>query len=98
IDFSRDVLVTINPPNNGTVNTTGPLGVTTQAVRGFDIDPVTNTIGYAILDVGGMNQLYTIKLGNPGAGAATLVGTMGAAINTLAISPPPFVAALNDTT
>lgn len=37
IESNRDVLVTQNPPNNGTLNTVGSLGVNTSDVVGFDI-------------------------------------------------------------
>ncbi len=73
IDSNRDILATQNPPNNGTLNTIGPLGVDTSDVVGFDI---TNPGGAAIavLTVGGVSQLYTINLTT---GAATLVGNIG---------------------
>ncbi len=73
IDSNRDILATQNPPNNGTLNTIGPLGVDTSDVVGFDI---TNPGGAAIavLTVGGASQLYTINLTT---GAATLVGNVG---------------------
>jgi Tol biopolymer transport system component len=73
IDSARDVLATQNPPNAGTLNTVGPLGVDTSNVVGFDI---TNPggVGLAVLTVGGASQLYTINLTT---GAATLVGNVG---------------------
>ncbi|MCA1628151.1 MAG: DUF4394 domain-containing protein, partial [Acidobacteria bacterium] len=73
IDSNRDILATQNPPNNGTLNTVGPLGVDTSDVVGFDI---TNPGGAAIavLTVGGVSQLYTINLTS---GAATPVGNVG---------------------
>ena len=37
IDSKRDTLVTQNPPNNGTLNTVGALGVNVTEVVGFDI-------------------------------------------------------------
>jgi hypothetical protein len=37
IDAARDILVTQSPPNNGTLNTVGALGVDTSALVGFDI-------------------------------------------------------------
>ena len=73
IDSNRDVLATQNPPNAGTLNTVGSLGVDTTDVVGFDI---TNPGGaaLAVLTVGGVSQLYTINLTT---GAATLVGNVG---------------------
>src|SRR6185503_3228958 len=52
IDSGRDVLVTQNPPNNGTLNTVGALGVDTSDVVGFDITNPGGT-AYAALRVGG---------------------------------------------
>ena len=88
IDSGRDVLVTQNPPNNGTLNTVGALGVDTSDVVGFDITNPGGT-AYAALRVGGTSQLYTINLTT---GAATLVGNLGgtSAITGLtAVNPAP---------
>ena len=74
IDSNLDILVTPNPPNNGTLNTVGPLGVDTSAVVGFDISGVTG-IAYASFVVGNVARFYTINLAT---GAATQVGTIGA--------------------
>lgn len=73
IDSNLDILVTQNPPNNGTLNTVGALGVNTSSVIGFDFTSATNT-AYAALTVGSVAQLYTINLTT---GAATLVGNIG---------------------
>jgi len=80
--------VTQNPPNNGTLNTVGALGVDTSDVVGFDITNPGGT-AYAALRVGGNSQLYTINLTT---GAATLVGNVGgtSAITGLtAVNPAP---------
>ncbi|MBI1918453.1 MAG: DUF4394 domain-containing protein, partial [Planctomycetes bacterium] len=74
IDSNLDILAIQNPPNNGTLNTVGPLGVDTSDVVGFDIVPGSNT-ALATLTVGGVSSLYTINLTT---GAATLVGNVGA--------------------
>jgi hypothetical protein len=74
IDSSLDILVTQNPPNDGTLNTVGPLGVDAGGFVGFDISGVSGT-AYASLVVGGVAGFYTINLAT---GAATLVGTIGA--------------------
>jgi hypothetical protein len=75
IDSNLNTLVTQNPPNNGTLNTVGGLGVDTSGLVGFDIltDGTVNT-AYASLTVGGSSNLYTIDLTS---GAATEVGTIG---------------------
>ena len=74
IDSNLDTLVIQNPPNDGTLNTVGPLGVDTSAVVGFDISGVTG-IAYASFVVGNVARFYTINLAT---GAATQVGTIGA--------------------
>jgi hypothetical protein len=73
IDSGLDILVTQNPPNNGTLNTLGSLGVNAGGSVGFDISGVTGT-AYASLVVGGVSGFFTINLAT---GAATLVGTIG---------------------
>jgi hypothetical protein len=47
IDAERDTLVTQAPPNNGTLNTVGKLGVKVNELAGFDIG--SNNIAYAAL-------------------------------------------------
>lgn len=91
IDSARDALVIQNPPNNGTLNTVGALGVDTTDAVGFDIAPNGNT-AFAALTVGGVSQLYTVNLTT---GAATLVGGVGggAQLRGLAVfnaSPNPI--------
>lgn len=73
IDSNLDILVTQNPPNSGTLNTVGALGVNTSDVVGFDIANGSGT-AFAVLTVGGTAGLYTINLTT---GAATLVGLVG---------------------
>lgn len=72
IDSSVDKLLIQNPPNLGTLNTVGALGIDTTDNVGFDISPGTG-IAYASLTVGGTTGLYRIELAS---GAATLVGTI----------------------
>ena len=88
IDTVLNILVTINPPNNGTLNTVGALGVAASTLNGFDISGVTGT-AYAGLSVGGVAQLYTIDRAT---GAATLVGNIGpgtATVRGLTVAPAP---------
>src|SRR2546421_3098015 len=73
IDSGFDTLAIQNPPNAGTLNTVGPLGVNTSDQVGFDISQGSG-VAYASLTVGGTAGLYTISLAN---GAATLVGNIG---------------------
>jgi hypothetical protein len=87
IDSNLDILVTQNPPNNGTLNTVGPLGFNTADLVGFDIQGGSG-IAYASLTppTGGASQLFTINLNT---GAATLVGTIGSGstLTALAVGP-----------
>ena len=78
IDAGRDTLVTQIPPNDGTLNTIGSLGLNVTEVAGFDIS--VDGIAYASLQkklgFGKTKRasLYTIDLAT---GAATLVGKIG---------------------
>jgi hypothetical protein len=75
IDSTADALVIQNPPNNGTLNTVGSLGVDATDLVGFDIFACEN-VGYAALTSSGAtaSNLYRINLTT---GAATLIGTIG---------------------
>lgn len=68
IDPSNGVLVTQNPPNNGTLNTVGALGV--SGLQSFDIDGNTG-LAYAA----SASSFYRVNLMT---GAASLVGGFGA--------------------
>lgn len=75
IDTNLDILVTQNPPNAGTLNTVGPLGLNATGPVAFDIASGTG-LAYAAIDVAGgdvRSNLYTINLAT---GAATLVGAI----------------------
>jgi hypothetical protein len=85
IDSNLDILVTQNPPNNGTLNTVGPLGVNTSDLVGFDVAP-GSTRAFASLTVGGSSGLYTINLQT---GAATLVGMIGGGATIRGITVDP---------
>lgn len=78
LESLNDVHVVVNPPNDGVVNTGGALGI-----------DISTPVGFAILTAGGVNSayaafggnFYTIDigdgtLGNPGTGAATLIGAI----------------------
>ena len=75
IDSGFNTLVIHNPPNNGTLNTVGSLGVDASSVCGFDIWDFDNT-AFAAMAIPGdtTSGLYTINLAT---GAATLIGTIG---------------------
>ena len=79
LDSTRGVLIRQDPPNNGTLNTVGPLGVDFTGVAGFDIAG-SNGIAYASLVVKDGKKknlratLFTIDLAT---GAATDLGKIG---------------------
>jgi Domain of unknown function (DUF4394)/Calx-beta domain len=75
IDFNLGILARQNPPNNGTLNTIGPLGVSISAVVGFDI-AAANGAAYASFQppLGGVSNLFTIDLLT---GHATSLGVIG---------------------
>jgi hypothetical protein len=92
IDSGTDSLYTQNPPNNGTLNLVGSLGINIGNRGGFDISGRTG-IAYAMLRAGGLTSLYTVDLTT---GAVTLVGSVGNGVtpyDSFAISPGPCVAA-----
>lgn len=76
IDSNRDILVMQSPPNLGTLNTVGSLGVGVTDSVGFDISPTTG-VAYASMILSPPSpdidraQLYTINLTT---GAATSLG------------------------
>ena len=87
IDSTLNTLVTQAPPNAGTLNTVGSLGIDVTDAGGFDIQASGNT-AFAALSLDGLvSELYTIDLTT---GAATLVGSIGAVptlVRGLAIIP-----------
>jgi hypothetical protein len=88
LDSNLDVLITQTPPNSGTLNTVGALGVNITGNAGFDISPEGGA--FAALDTGTGASLYAIDLAS---GAATSIGGIGAGNLTivgLAVAPPPF--------
>jgi hypothetical protein len=75
IDADLDVLATQSPPNEGVLNTVGPLGVDASDLTAFDIAPDGNRAFAALTTAGGStSDLYAIDLQT---GAATRVGTIG---------------------
>jgi len=92
IDSSLGILVTQVPPNAGTLNTVGALGIATTEAVGFDI--ARGGIAYAALTdpTSKLSGLYTIHLGT---GAATWIGQIGggsAVIGLTAIPEPTHYA------
>ncbi len=89
LDYARDVLVTQNPPNNGTLVTVGPLGVDFSA--NSDLDIFSPTLAYAVNNAGATSSLYAINLTT---GAATLVGAFPAGTGVVDFSIEPKEPAL----
>lgn len=80
LDLASGVLTTQNPPNNGTLNTIGALGV--AGLTSFDIDPSTG-IAYASSSSG----FYRVNLAT---GAASLIGGFGTTgVSDFALVPTP---------
>lgn len=84
IDSTRDLLTRLPNPNDGMVETVGPLGVDVDQAAGFDISRLG--IAYAALHVGVETALYTIDLGS---GEATKFGAIGhpSALTSIAVEP-----------
>jgi hypothetical protein len=85
INSSRDVLVTVTPPNEGKLTVVGALGVDTSQAVGFDISGVSDGIAYATLTVNGNSRLYTIDLKIGKAKLMRLLG--GLTVTGIAIAP-----------
>lgn len=86
IDSDLNILTNQNPPNNGTLNTIGSLGVDATGLSGFDINPGKNIALASLATQGGIgSSLYSIDLMT---GAASVIGPIanGATIRDIAIS------------
>jgi hypothetical protein len=95
LEAGNDVLVTQAPPNNGTLNTVGPLGfnvVDSAGFTGFDISGATGTaylVGNALVG-GGLtsNSLYTLDLLTGGATLAGSVTGVNGSFRDIAVAFP----------
>ena len=72
IDTQNDRLLTQNPPNNGTLNDVGALGMDASAVNGFEIAGPDTALA-VLATASAPPALYTVNLVT---GAATLVGNV----------------------
>jgi xanthosine utilization system XapX-like protein len=86
IDSAQDGLYIQNPPNNGTENLVGPLGVDTSDLVGLDITATNHA--FAALQVGGVSGLYTLSLTT---GAAFPLGSIGAGVTVVDLAAVPAV-------
>lgn len=75
IDSNLNILVTQIPPNSGTLNTIGNLGVDVPVGLGFEITPGAEAF-VAFTGQSNMAQLHSINLAT---GALTFIGNIGAA-------------------
>ena len=78
IDSALDILATQNPPNAGTLNTVGGLGVKANDLAGFDIN--AEGTAYAALKVGGAggcgnSQLVSVNLMSGSVSSLGFIGT-----------------------
>ncbi len=76
LDAARNTLVIQNPPNNGTLVTVGPLGLTVGPNAGFDIAG-SDGVAYAALQIPGNDASSALHRINLTTGAATLIGRIG---------------------
>ncbi|MBX3192784.1 MAG: DUF4394 domain-containing protein [Labilithrix sp.] len=84
IDSTRDLLVRLNNPNDGMIQTLGSLGIDVDQAAGFDITGAG--VAYAVLKVGPETALYTIDLTTA---AATKVGVLGYPVGLTGIAVEP---------
>ncbi|BET68021.1 hypothetical protein ASA1KI_29390 [Opitutales bacterium ASA1] len=84
IDHARNVLVRQNPPNDGVLETVGPLGVDADEWSGFDVFGPDHA--FALLQVDDLSAFHRVNLAT---GAATLTGVFpgGVRVVDFAIMP-----------
>lgn len=85
IDFAQDKLYLQNPPNNGTLEEVGSLGVDFAGVGNFDILP-DNSAALAVTFNNNVSNLYTVNLTS---GKAEKVGTFGLSVIGIAFKTNP---------
>ncbi len=91
IDVGRDVLVIQNPPNNGTLNTVGGLGLNAVDGVGFDLASVGigRELAYATLSLDGLSSsLYSINLATGVAARVGAIGPLATVLRAFAIDDP----------
>ena len=97
IDSARDVLVTQVPPNNGTLNTIGALGLDVTGVDGFDIG--SDGRAFAALQDPTGSRLYSVDLAT---GAMSQLADLGQAVGSpirgLAVRPGAGLSAFGTAT
>jgi hypothetical protein len=90
VDSTRDILATQNPPNEGVLNTVGPLGIDTSDMTGFDVAPEGN-VAYAALTAPSARTASTLYAIDLATGAARQMGQIGGGqpIRGLAVALDP---------
>ena len=89
IDSKLDILATQNPPNDGTLNTVGALGVDTGDLVGFDINTNqkrSRDTALAALQRSNGSRLYAIDLQTGRARDRGPIGS-GASVRDIALAP-----------
>lgn len=77
IDSNLDILASQNPPNNGTLNTVGSLGINVSGDTAFDISQAGSTaLLVTRMGMEAASKLYQVNLAT---GTATFLGPVGAA-------------------
>ena len=91
IDSNLDILATQAPPNEGVLNTVGPLGVNASEIVGFDIAADGNRAFAAVTPQGASaSELHSIDLTS---GRATRVGAIGGGQTVRGLAYMPGMAA-----
>ena len=85
IDAGRDALVVQNPPNNGTLNTVGPLGFDVTGVTGFDIDGDDGNVAYAAIRLPNVRPSLLAQV-DLATGRAAIRGVIGCAETIVALA------------
>jgi len=92
LDATSGKLFRQNPPNNGTLEEVGSLGITFTGQAAFDINP-ENSVALMAATTGSQNNLYTVDLNN---GKATNIGTLSQKVIDLAIPTNPVAYAIDN--
>ncbi|MGH9225382.1 MAG: DUF4394 domain-containing protein [Acidimicrobiales bacterium] len=85
IDSAADTLVIQNPPNNGTLNTVGPLGFDVTSVNGFDIDGDAGNLAYAAIALANVRPSLLARI-DLATGRAQVRGVIGCAETVVALA------------
>ena len=93
IDANLDILALQNPPNNGTLNTVGSLGVNVGTQASFDISVRGNAYATYTNNGTGPSLFGTVNLST---GAITTVGQIGSGLNVVGMAVPTLATPPSD--